>query len=79
MTEDAKKYKLTVFRTLKEYTEQVCRSVGITRLQAWSEIGFDESARLIEHLGFQKEGFPMIGFVDQDTHAQLYVKFFGDT
>ena len=78
MTEDAKQYKLTVFRTLREYTEQVCRSVGITRLQAWSEIGFEESKRLLEHLGFQKEGFPMIGFIDQDTHAQLYVKFFGD-
>ena len=74
MTPDAVSYKLTVFRTIKEYTEQVCQSVGVTRLQAWSEIGFEESKRLLEHLDFKKEGEPMLGFVDGKP-AQLYVKY----
>ena len=76
MTPDAIQYKLTVFRILKEYTDQVCKSLGITRLQAWSEVGFDASKRLLEHLGFHKEGEPMKGFIDSKP-AQLYVKFIG--
>ena len=76
MTPDALKHIPTIFRTLREYTVQVCQSVGITRLQAWSVIGFEESRRLLEHLDFEKEGKPMQDFVDGKP-AQLYVRFIG--
>jgi len=74
MTPEALRHIPTVFRTIKEYTVQVCTNVGITRLQAWSVIGFDESKRFLEHLDFDKEGEPMQGFIDGKP-AQLYVKF----
>ena len=78
LTPDAVAYKLTLFRVLRDYMKQVCNSAGVTRLQAWSEIGFAESKRLLEHLDIKKEGEPMQGFVDGKP-AQLYVKYFRST
>jgi len=78
MTKDGKSKIRTIYRVIKEYTESVCRTHGIVRCQAWSEIGFEESKRLLEHLGLKKEGEPMPYFIDGKP-AQLYVRYFGDS
>ena len=65
-----------MIRFLKEYMHIVCKEKNIIRLQAWAEIGFDESKRLLEHMGFHKEGDPMKDFIGKDKPAQLYVRYF---
>jgi len=79
LTNNATKYKVTLLRTIRDYMETTCTNAGVTRIQAWSEIGFDKSKRLLEHLGFKPEGEPMVGFVEKNISAQLYVKFIGDS
>jgi len=78
MTHQGQSEIRTIFRVIKEYMESVCRTHDIVRCQAWSEIGFDESKRLVEHLGFKPEGKPMRQFTNGKS-AQLYVRYFGDS
>ena len=76
LTQDGKSDIRMVIRAIKQNMEEIRADNGITRMQAWAEVGFMEAERFLEHLGFCKEGFPMMGFIDADTPAQLYVKFF---
>ena len=79
LTPDGKADIKMVIRSIRQNMEDIRIENGITRVQAWSEVGFEESARFLEHLGFNKEGFPLIGFIDKDTPAQMWVRFFKDT
>jgi RimJ/RimL family protein N-acetyltransferase len=77
MTEAGKGEYREVFRAVNAMIEGVCEEHGILRLQAWMEIGFEESRRFLEHMHFTPEGFPMLQFIEKDKHAQMYVRYFG--
>lgn len=49
-----RQHKLSVLTTLKKMIEIWSLEMGITRLRTHSEIGFPESQRLLEHLGFKR-------------------------
>jgi len=64
------------YRVIREFLEQWCKDHGIIRLQAWVKQDFPEGHRLVNHLGFQPEGYLMKDFCGKGVDAQLYVRFF---
>lgn len=68
-----------VYQVMKEFIELWCREHGIIRLQAFVREGFERGYRLVEHLGFQPEGYLMPHFCGKDKAAQLFVRYFHET
>ena len=63
----------SVYRIIGEWSDQICKDLGITRLQAYVECDFDVARRFIEHMGFEWES-TMKNFVG-DKDADMYVKY----
>lgn len=67
----------TAYRTIKEWTDILCKNQGITRLQVYVAVDFPEALRTAEHLGFHKEyDEPMRNFLGNGKDAYLFVRHF---
>lgn len=74
MTADAGTHIIVVYRTIKEWMENLVEEKGIKRLQAYIELDFVEAIRMIKHLGFHKES-NLEKFIG-DRDALLYKRIF---
>lgn len=54
-SKDTLKFKITVFRSIKSMLDCVIKSFEIHKIQSESRKGFDQSQRLLEHLGFIRQ------------------------
>lgn len=88
MTDAAKQNLTESFRALSgwiggfkgegdQWIPGFCETMGIRRLEAYIEIGFDAGKRLVEHLGFEFESRKKNFFGDEP--ADCYVRFFKET
>lgn len=71
-TEYAREHLKTGYRVVREWMEIICKEMGIVRLQAYVEVGFEEAERMVKHLGFEKESV-MRNFVGSKS-AYLFVR-----
>lgn len=74
LTHYAGEHIITVYRVIKEWMEILARDKGIKRLQAYVEVDFPKSKRMVEHLSFHQEHI-MPKFVGEKS-AYLYVRHF---
>jgi len=74
MTADAKKHTIIVYRVIKEWMDKLVEEKGLKRLQAYIALDFPEAIRMIQHLGFHKEGI-LKNFIG-NKDASLYVNLF---
>lgn len=75
LTRFALDYIYSVYRTIKEWTDGLCKKLKIVRLQAWADCGKEESILMLEHLGFEQE-FLMRDFVERGRPAYMFVKYY---
>ncbi len=68
---------IIAYRTIKEWLQISTKELGIKRVMAWVEVGFEEGERTVMHLGFHKES-RMHNFIN-DKPADMWVKYFGDS
>lgn len=68
---------IIAYRTIKEWMEISTKQLGIRRVMAWVEVGFEAGERTVVHLGFHKES-RMHNFID-GRPADLWVKFYGES
>lgn len=54
-SKDTLKFKITVFRGIKTMLDCVIKNFEIHKIQSESRKGFDQSQRLLEHLGFIRQ------------------------
>jgi RimJ/RimL family protein N-acetyltransferase len=73
MTHHAGGHILTVYRVIKEWTDEFVRDHGILRLQAYVDPDFPEAIHMIQHLGFERESNMKNFYPNRD--AYLYVRF----
>jgi RimJ/RimL family protein N-acetyltransferase len=74
LSHHAGKEMRTVYRIIKEWILEIVKEKGIKRLQAYVELDFPEAIRMVQHLGFEKEGI-LKDFLPSGD-ASMYVRIF---
>ena len=72
MSDKSKKHIRTCYRVIKEWIDIFVKTHGLKRLQAYIEPDFEESIRMVIHLGFEYE-FTMRNFIE-DKDALMYIR-----
>ena len=67
---------IPTIRVITEYADIFCKKHKILRLQAFVRADFPEGHRLVEHLGYFREGPVMKDFCGKGIDAHLYVKHY---
>ncbi len=72
MSDKSGKHIRTCYRVIKEWIDIFVKEHGLKRLQAYIEPDFEESIRMVAHLGFRYE-FTMKNFIE-DKDALMFIK-----